>query len=97
VILKMLCGGSAKRSRRLKDPEYAGMALEGRIARGEIEIASGKVAAGRATLAAVRRDAQRKGYGLIADKALKAVSASALSGSAQRSRGDSRPRLSSRA
>jgi hypothetical protein len=49
--------------------------LEGRLARGEIEIASGRVATGRSTLAVVRRDAQRRGYGLIAAKALKGVSA----------------------
>ncbi len=59
---------------------YAGMALEGRLARGEIEIAAGKVTAGKSTLAAVRRDAQRKGYGLTAAKALKALSAGAPSG-----------------
>jgi hypothetical protein len=50
------------------------MALEGRLARGEIEFASGGSAAGSSTLAAVRRDAQQKGYGLIATKALKAAS-----------------------
>ena len=53
---------------------YAGPAFEGRLARGEIEIASGRVAAGKSTLAAVRRDALRKGYGLIAAKAVKAIS-----------------------
>jgi eukaryotic-like serine/threonine-protein kinase len=53
---------------------HAGMALEGRLARGEIEITSGKVAAGKSTLAALRRDALRKGYGLIAAKAVKAIS-----------------------
>jgi len=60
---------------RAEKSGYAGMVLEGRLARGEIEIASGKVALGRSTLAAVRRDAQRMGYGLISAKALKTVSA----------------------
>jgi hypothetical protein len=54
---------------------YAGMALDGRLALGEIEIASGKTSEGKATLVAVHRDAQRKGYGLVASNALKAASA----------------------
>jgi eukaryotic-like serine/threonine-protein kinase len=43
--------------------------FEGRLAQGEIEIKSGQIAAGRAHLQALERDARAKDFGLIASKA----------------------------
>ena len=43
--------------------------LESRLTLAQVELASGKVAAGRARLAAVRKDAAAKGFGLVARKA----------------------------
>ena len=48
---------------------FAGEALEGRLALGEIEIASGKREAGFNELVALEKDASAKGYRLIARKA----------------------------
>jgi eukaryotic-like serine/threonine-protein kinase len=43
--------------------------LESRLMLAQVELASGKAAAGRARLAAVRKDAAAKGFGLVARKA----------------------------
>jgi eukaryotic-like serine/threonine-protein kinase len=43
--------------------------LESRLTLGEVELVSGHAAAGRARLAAVRKDAAAKGFGLVARKA----------------------------
>jgi tetratricopeptide (TPR) repeat protein len=43
--------------------------LESRLTLAQVELASGKTAAGRARLAAVRKDAAAKGFGLVARKA----------------------------
>ena len=51
---------------------YLGYLLEAQLALGELESASGKVAAGEALLADVRRQAQQKGFRLIANKAARA-------------------------
>jgi tetratricopeptide (TPR) repeat protein len=51
---------------------FVGVQLEARLARGEILIQSGRAAAGRAELAVLAREAQAKGYGLIARKASQA-------------------------
>ncbi len=46
-----------------------GRQLEARLALGEIEMKSGKTAAGRARLEALEAEARTKGYKLIARKA----------------------------
>ena len=43
--------------------------LESRLTLGEVELTSGKAAAGRTRLAAVRKEAAAKGFGLMARKA----------------------------
>lgn len=48
---------------------YVPVQLEARLARADIELKSGKVVAARAKLAALRKDAAEKGFGLIAQKA----------------------------
>ena len=48
---------------------YLGYQLEAQLALGEIQLASGNAAAGRALLADVRKQAQQKGFGLVASKA----------------------------
>jgi tetratricopeptide (TPR) repeat protein len=48
--------------------------FEARLALGEIEMKSGKTSAGRNRLEALEREAQQKGFGLIARKAAKAKS-----------------------
>ncbi|MGA2979541.1 MAG: tetratricopeptide repeat protein [Terriglobales bacterium] len=59
--------------------EYVGFQLEAQLALGEVETASGKVAAGHSLLADVRKQAQARGFRLIASKAagLSAKSATA--------------------
>jgi hypothetical protein len=52
---------------------YASYAFEARLALGEIEMKSGHTAAGRARLVALERDARRKGFLLIAGKAVTAA------------------------
>jgi eukaryotic-like serine/threonine-protein kinase len=49
--------------------------LEARLAAGEIELASGRAAAGRARLAALAKDAAARGFGLVARRAALAASA----------------------
>ena len=49
--------------------KYLGYQLEARLALGEIEIGSGKIAAGHAHLTALQKDAAAKGFLLIARKA----------------------------
>jgi hypothetical protein len=49
--------------------KYLGYQLEARLALGEIETESGKIAAGHARLAALQKDAAAKGFLLIARKA----------------------------
>jgi tetratricopeptide (TPR) repeat protein len=53
---------------------YVPYQFEARLALGEIETQSGRTSAGRARLEALERDAQKKGFGLIARKAAKALS-----------------------
>jgi serine/threonine protein kinase/tetratricopeptide (TPR) repeat protein len=48
---------------------YFGFQLEARLALGEIEMKSGKTAAGHARLEALQKEAMAKGFGLIARKA----------------------------
>jgi len=54
---------------------YVGFQLEAQLALGEVEMASGKVKAGLSLLADVRKEAQLRGFGLIANKAAARVSA----------------------
>jgi len=54
--------------------------LEARLAAGEIAIASGRAAAGRARLAALAKDATARGFGLVARRAAAAGSATSMSG-----------------
>jgi hypothetical protein len=49
--------------------EYVGFVLEAQLALGEVETASGKVAAGLSLLADVRKQSQLRGFRLIANKA----------------------------
>jgi tetratricopeptide (TPR) repeat protein len=49
--------------------KYLGYQLEARLALGEVETGSGKIAAGRAILAAIQKDAAAKGFLLIAREA----------------------------
>jgi len=56
---------------RAEKSGYVGLKLEAQLALGTIQIAAGNSAAGQATLAAVKREAQSRGYGLIASKAAK--------------------------
>jgi hypothetical protein len=49
--------------------KYFGYQLEARLALGEIETGAGKIAAGRARLTALQKDAAAKGFLLIARKA----------------------------
>ena len=49
--------------------KYLGYQLEARLALGEIETESGKIAAGHAHLTALQKDAAAKGFLLIARKA----------------------------
>jgi tetratricopeptide (TPR) repeat protein len=49
--------------------DFVGVQLDARLARGEIRMKSGRTAEGRAELAALAKEAQAKGYGLIAWKA----------------------------
>jgi eukaryotic-like serine/threonine-protein kinase len=48
---------------------FAGVRMDARLARGEIQIQSGRAAKGRAELAALAQEAQAKGYGWIARRA----------------------------
>lgn len=50
-----------------------GYELEARLALGEVEMRSGEVAAGRARLAALEKDASSRGFGLIAQRAAAAA------------------------
>ena len=52
---------------------FAGVAMEARLARGEIQIRSGRSAAGRAELESLAEEAQAKGYGLVAHRAAKLI------------------------
>jgi hypothetical protein len=52
--------------------KYLGYQLEARLALGEIETGSGKIAAGNARLTALQKDAAAKGFLLIARKAARA-------------------------
>ena len=69
-------------ARRILEQEEAGAArdfyvrwqLEARLELAQIEIRSGEIAAGRARLAELERDAKAKGFGLIARKAAKSLS-----------------------
>jgi tetratricopeptide (TPR) repeat protein len=54
--------------------QYLGYEFQARLALGEAEIKARKTAAGRTRLAALQKDAEAKGYLLIARKALKAAS-----------------------
>jgi 5-enolpyruvylshikimate-3-phosphate synthase len=54
---------------RAEKSGYAGLALEGKLALGEVELAADNVSQGKSTLSAVRLEAQRKGYNLVASKA----------------------------
>jgi hypothetical protein len=49
--------------------KYVGYQLEARLALGEIETGSGKIAAGHASLTALQKDAAARGFLLIARKA----------------------------
>jgi tetratricopeptide (TPR) repeat protein len=48
---------------------YINLGLEARLALGEIEMKSGQTASGRARLEALEKEAQVKGFGLVAKKA----------------------------
>jgi tetratricopeptide (TPR) repeat protein/TolB-like protein len=52
----------------------AGVELEARLARGEIEMRSGNVGAGRARLETLQKDASARGFGLVARKSATASS-----------------------
>ncbi len=52
---------------------YIGYQFEARLALGQIEMKSGHRAAGRTHLGALEKDAQAKGFGLIARKAAVAL------------------------
>jgi tetratricopeptide (TPR) repeat protein/TolB-like protein len=52
----------------------AGVELEARLARGEIEMRSGNVAAGRARLETLQKDASARGFALVARKAARVSS-----------------------
>jgi hypothetical protein len=52
--------------------KYLGYQLEARLALGEIETGSGKIAAGNARLTALQKDAAAQGFLLIARKAARA-------------------------
>jgi hypothetical protein len=54
---------------------YVDYELEARLAAGEIEMASGRAAAGRARLAALAKDATARSFGLVARRAAAAGSA----------------------
>ncbi len=58
---------------------YVDYQLEARLAAGEIEMASGRAAAGRAHLAALAKDAAARSFGLVARRAAAAESATSLS------------------
>jgi tetratricopeptide (TPR) repeat protein len=62
-----------------KKSGYLGYQLEAQLALGEIETTSGNAAAGQSLLADVRKQAQQKGFRLIANKAVKASAKSASS------------------
>jgi ATP/maltotriose-dependent transcriptional regulator MalT len=51
-----------------------GVELEARLARGEIDMRSGNVAAGRARLEALQKDASARGFALVARKSARAAS-----------------------
>lgn len=59
-----------------KEIGAVGVGLEARLALGEIEIASGKSEQGRARLREVQKDAEARGFGLIARKAARHLEAS---------------------
>jgi serine/threonine protein kinase/tetratricopeptide (TPR) repeat protein len=63
--------GSARKS------GYLGYQLESQLALGEVETASGKITAGLSQIADVRKQAQMKGFRLIANKAERASAQSA--------------------
>ena len=48
---------------------FADVVLEARLVLGEVEIGSGQATNGRAQLAALEKDAEGKGFGLVARKA----------------------------
>jgi len=56
---------------------YVGFQLEAQLALGQVEIASGKVAAGVNLLADARKQAQARGFLLIANKAARVPAKSA--------------------
>jgi tetratricopeptide (TPR) repeat protein/tRNA A-37 threonylcarbamoyl transferase component Bud32 len=60
-----------------KKSGYEGFLLEAQLALGEVETASGKVAAGVGLLSDVRREAELKGFRLIAEKAERSSTKSA--------------------
>jgi hypothetical protein len=60
--LKSVLAGATKH-------KYVGYQLEARLALGEIETGSGKIAAGHASLTALQKDAAARGFLLIARKA----------------------------
>lgn len=57
---------------RAKKSGYLGFQLEAQLALGEVQMASGKTGAGLTLLADVRKQAQIRGFGLIANKAARA-------------------------
>jgi tetratricopeptide (TPR) repeat protein len=56
---------------------YVGYQFEARLALGEVEMHSGHAAEGRACLAALQKDAEAKGFGLVARKAAADLAAAA--------------------
>ena len=62
-----------------KKSGYFGYQLEAQLTLGEIETAAGDTAIGQSVLADVRKQAQQKGFRLIANKAIKASAKSASS------------------
>jgi eukaryotic-like serine/threonine-protein kinase len=60
-----------------KKSGYLGFQLEAQLALGEVQMASGKSAAGRSLLADVRKQAQLRGFRLIANNAARAAAKSA--------------------
>ena len=60
-----------------KKSGYLGFQLEAQLALGEVQMASGKSAAGRSLLADVRKQAQVKGFRLIANNAARVAAKSA--------------------
>lgn len=57
---------------------FTGVVMEARLARGEIQIRSGRSAAGRAELEPLAEEAQAKGYGLVARRAARLIDTRAI-------------------